>query len=183
MLSDREGRGRREDESRGDDDDVARRLGLPQGRQEAVRISDDHRTSAEASRGDLDNYYGKMLRRDNIAAAKQRLKEHPVKPEIISTQPMAMAQQMAYAPQYPQYTGYAQPQAYAGYTQQQQYAMYHGLGAQMQAAPYGTPQAYGVQGGYQQMPQQPGPQVAPAPWPRTSLLDPMQAAFGAAYDG
>lgn len=28
-----------------------------------------------------------------------------------------------------------------------------------------------------------GPQMAPAPWPRTSLLDPMQAAFGAAYDG
>jgi len=151
-------------------------LGLPKGREEAVRISHSHRTSSEASRGDLSNYFGKMVRRDNIAAAKQRLKQHPNRP-----MPAGPAQALASAqPQYSQYAGYVQPQ-YLPYAQ----------GVPAQAAPYanGPPQAYAqpVQGGWQQQPQfataQQEPQVVPAPWPRTSLLDPMQAAFGAAYDG
>ena len=146
------------------------RFGVPQGRGEAVRISHAHRTSAQASRGNLDSYFGKKLRRDNIAAAQQRLKQHPIRP--IALQP---SQALAYAePQYQQFGGYAQP----GYAPQ--YSVYgHAVPAPASPYAYGPPQ--GMHGGWQEMSRQ--AQEAPAKWPRTSLLNPMQAAFGAAYDG
>jgi len=49
------GRARREEEEREDD---VRSLGLPSGREEAVKISRAHRTSSAASRHNLDDYFG-----------------------------------------------------------------------------------------------------------------------------
>jgi hypothetical protein len=112
-----------------------------------------------------------MLRRDNIAAAKQRLKEHPSRPAAAAA--AAAAAPQAAPPQALAPTpGYGYPQQYPG-----QYAMY-GQGVPMQAGPAGYAQPE-----QPQMQAAAGAQVPPAPWPRTSLLDPMQAAFGAAYDG
>ena len=41
-----------------DRQDDVRSLGLPQGREEAVRISREHRTTSQASRQNLDDYFG-----------------------------------------------------------------------------------------------------------------------------
>ena len=113
-----------------------------------------------------------MLRRDNIAAAKQRLKERPSRPAAAAAPPQAAPQQaLAPAPFY----GY--PQQYS-----RPYAMYS-QAAPMQAAPTGYAQPAQMVGMPQMQAAPAGAQVQPAPWPRTSLLNPMQAAFGAAYDG
>ena len=166
-------------------EDSVRSLGLPRGREEAVRISHAHRTTSEMSRGDLDNYFGKMLRKDNIAAAKQRLQEHPVAPAVSARPPQGLMQEQ---PEYPMRNAYAQPQLAAN----GQSVPVQGVVAY---APQGDlPYAYGqppqaaagnVQEGWQQVGQgaSGGGQLPPAQWPHTSLLDPMQAAFGAAYDG
>jgi len=182
---DREREDRRR-ESRGEGEErqgsEARRLGVPEGREEAVRISHAHRTTSEASRGDLDDYFGKMLRRDNIAAAKQRLKEHPAQPaeqQQPRAEPVALG-----APEYA-YAGYPQAQ-YAAYPQVPPAGAAPAEAAPYMSAPQGgmAPGAMQAQGGWQQMPMQPvGPQMPAAQWPQTSLLNPMQAAFGAAYDG
>ncbi len=166
-------------ESRGEGEgSESRRLGVPAGREEAVRISHAHRTTSEASRGDLDDYFGKMLRRDNIAAAKQRLKEHRAQPAE-QRQPQAEPVSPG-APEYA-YEGYAQAQYAANPQVARTEAAPYMSAPQGEMAPGAMQQA---QGGWQQMSVQPaGPQLPPAQWPQTSLLNPMQAAFGAAYDG
>lgn len=149
-------------------------LGVPHGRDEAVRISHAHRTTSDASRGDMDDYFGKMLRKDNIAAAKQRLKEHVAQPAVQSPAHVAPVPPAQYA-----YAGYPAPQYPAP-----QYATNQQLGAVpvMRPLPQGDMQQ--PQGEWQQMAAQPGAaQLPAAQWPQTSLLNPMQAAFGAAYDG
>ena len=150
-------------------------LGVPHGRDEAVRISHAHRTTSDASRGDMDDYFGKMLRKDNIAAAKQRLKEHAVQPAMQSP---AQVQAPVPSAQYA-YAGYPAPQYPAP-----NYAINQELGAVpvMRPLPRGDMQHPQVE--WQQMVVQPGAaQLPAAKWPQTSLLNPMQAAFGAAYDG
>ena len=178
--------------SAGHEDDVSF-LGLPRGREEAVRISHAHRTSSASSRGDLDAYFGKALRRDNIAVAKQRLKQarEDPQPAVPATAPAPQAP-AAYtaepymAPQNPQnYPQYAQPPQYGMYRQQLGGGGAPLAAAPYAAAPYGDPQAQ-AQGVYMPQQQQEGPavrQLPPAQWPQNSMLDPMQAAFGAAYDG
>lgn len=113
-----------------------------------------------------------MVRRDNIAAAKQRLKEHPAKPEPAAAPELSEQPPPALAPA----SGFGYPpQDYGAPPQVQQYPAY---GQEMAQQGVG-PQAYPPQ----MQEGQAGAHMAPAPWPRTSLLDPMQAAFGAAYDG
>ena len=120
-----------------------------------------------------------MIRRDNIAAAKQRLKEQPAKPEPASSPPSAAAAP-GLPPQPPAAlaptSGFGYPPQYYGAPPQGHQYPFNGQGMAQQ----GT----GLQAYPPQMQEgQAGAYMAPAPWPRTSLLDPMQAAFGAAYDG
>lgn len=59
-----------EDEAR---DDTARRLGLPEGGAQAVRVSHRNRHGSAASRADMVRFFDARMRRDNIAVARQRL--------------------------------------------------------------------------------------------------------------